>query len=235
MVGRKSELTPGLQAALLATAALLQQVPPRLVPFTAPQAVNCVVYADAFFLEGELRHKAGWVPANAPMAHSHRSANGWGYVVRVGDTGWYDSGSVPDWFVRKFDTRRAYIYMLEVLAQILAVVTLADTLGEDWVAFIDNAAGLGAQQGIRSRPVGQRPPFRLLVPGGTAFMEAHLLQSNLGGNIADPISRADCAIAIRQGWKQANTPLDRILEILAWAADDLDYAIHGAARELSAI
>ena len=39
----KSELTPGLQAALLAIAALLQQVPPRLVPFTAPRAVNCVV------------------------------------------------------------------------------------------------------------------------------------------------------------------------------------------------
>ena len=31
--------------------------------------------------------------------------------------------------------------MLEVLAQILAVVTLADHVGEDWIAFIDNAAG----------------------------------------------------------------------------------------------
>ena len=64
------------------------------------------------------------------MAHSHRSANGWGYVVRAGDATWYDPGSVPAWFVRKFDTRRAYIYMLEVLAQI----PLAKHLGEDWVA-----------------------------------------------------------------------------------------------------
>ena len=182
----KPELTPGLRAALLATAALLQQVPPRLVPFTAPQAVNCVVYADAFFLEGELRHKAGWVPANAPMAHPHRSANGWGYVVRVGDIAWYDCGSVPAWFVRKFDTRRAYIYMLEVLAQILAVVTLADILGEDWVAFIDNAASVGAQQRIWSRPIRQRPPVRLLVAGGDALMVADLLQGHFGGEHRRP-------------------------------------------------
>ena len=71
------------------------------------------------------------------MTKSQRASNGWGYVVRIGEAVWYDSGFVPDSFVRKFDSRRAYIYMLEVLAQLLAVVTLS----KDWVAFIDNAAG----------------------------------------------------------------------------------------------
>ena len=234
--GDKSELMPGLRAALLATAALLQQVPPRLVPFTAPQAVNCVVYADAFFLEGELRHKAGWVPANAPMAHPHRSANGWGYVVRVGDIAWYDCGSVPAWFVRKFDTRRAHIYMLEVLAQILAVVTLADILGEDWVAFIDNAAG----QWALNKGYGRDPSVNGLLSAFWSLAAMHSWRPTFyrvtsEANIADPISRADCTLAIRLGWKQAETPLDRILEILAWAADDLEYAVHRAASDLSTI
>ena len=216
------------EPALLATAALLQQVPPRLVPFTAPQAVNCVVYADAFFLEGE--------PANAPMAHPHRSANGWGYVVRVGDIAWYDCGSVPAWFVRKFDTRRAYIYMLEVLAQILAVVTLADTLGEDWVAFIDNAAG----QWALNKGYGRDPSVNGLLSAFWSLAAMHSWRPTFyrvtsEANIADPISRADCTIAIRLGWKQAETPLDRVLEILAWAADDLEYAIHRAASDLSNI
>ena len=183
-----------------------------------PGPASCVIYADAFFLEGELRHKAGWVPTSATMAPSHRSANGWGYVVRVGDSVWYDSGSVLAWFIRKFDTRRAYIYMLEVLAQILAVVTLAEHLGEDWVAFIDNAAGQWALNKGYGRD-----------PGVNGILSA------FWSHIADPISRADCTLAVRLGWKQADTPLDCILEILAWAADDLEYAVHGVAADLSSI
>ncbi|CAE7389000.1 unnamed protein product, partial [Symbiodinium pilosum] len=164
----KSELPPGLQAALLAIAALLEQV----------------------------RHKAGWVPANAPMAHHHRSANGWGYVVRVGDTAWYDSGSVPAWFVRKFGARRAYIYMLEVLAQILAVVTLADALGEDWVAFIDNAAG----QWAFNKGYGRDPSVNDLLSAFWSLAAMHSWRPTFHrvtseANIADPISWADCTIA----------------------------------------
>ena len=192
-----------------------------------------MVYADAFFLEGELRHKAGWVPANAPMTHSHRSANGWGYVVRVGDTTWYDSGSVPVWFVRKFDTRRAYIYMLEVLAHILAVVTLAKHLGEDWVAFIDNAAG----QWALNKGYGRDPAFNASSPPSGRWRPRHSWRPTFyrvtsEANIADPISSGGLYSGC---WQQADTPLDRILEILAWAADDLEYAVHGAAWDLSSI
>ena len=53
----------------------------------------------------------------------------------------YDCGSVPDWFAHKFDSRRACVCVLEVVAQILANVTLAGRLGEAWAAFIDNSAG----------------------------------------------------------------------------------------------
>ena len=221
-------------AGLLATRALLQQVPPRIIPFVAPRAVSCVIYA--FLLEGELRHKAGWVPANAPMDRSHRASNGWGYVVRVGDMTWYDSGSIPDCFIRKFDTHRAYIYMLEVLAQILAVVTLSAYLPEDWVAFINNAAG----QWALNKGYGRDASVNGLL---SAFWAMAARQSwrptffrvTSKANIADPISRADCTLAVRHGWTQADTNLEAILDILAWAADDLECAVHRAASDLSSL
>ena len=233
--GEKFDLTPGLQAALLATGALLKQVPPRLVPFAAPRAVNCVVYADAFFLEGELRHKAGWVPANAPMAHSHRSANGWGYrpsgrhhMVRL----WFGADLV------RAEVRHQASLHLHVRGPRTdpGGRDLATVLGEDWVAFIDNAAG----QWALNKGYGRDPAVNGLLSAFWSLAALHSWRPTFyrvtsKANIADPISRPDCTLAIRLEWKQADTPLDRILEILAWAADDLEYAVHGAARDLSTI
>ena len=45
-------------------------------------------YNTASIFENVLMNSAD---AKTVMAHYHRSANGWGYVVRVGDTAWYDS------------------------------------------------------------------------------------------------------------------------------------------------
>ena len=76
---------------------------------------------------------------------------------------------------------------------------------------------MGADQGLWARQLSQWPALCLLVDGGSALLAAHL---------------ADCTLAVRHGWNQADTPLDRILEILAWAADDIAYAVHGAAADL---
>ena len=54
-------------------------------------------------------------------------------------------------------------------------------------------------------------------------------------NIADPISRADCTLAVRHGWTQADTNLEAVLDILAWAADDLEYAVQRAAADLASV
>ena len=126
--------------------------------------------------------------------------------------------------------------MLEVLAQILAVVTLAKHLGEDWVAFIDNAAG----QWALNKGYGRDPCVNGILSAFWSLAARHswrpvFYRVTSEANIADPISRADCTMAVRLNWTQADTPLDRILEILAWAADDLEYAVHGAAEDLSTI
>ena len=45
-------------------------------------------------------------------------------------------------------SRRAYINMLDVFAQILAIVTLGPGLNPEWMAFIDNSAGQWAGTGV---------------------------------------------------------------------------------------
>ena len=45
---------------------------------------TAVLYADAFFLDGEMRHKAGHVPTTAGASRPNRANSGWGFVLRLG-------------------------------------------------------------------------------------------------------------------------------------------------------
>ena len=87
-------------------------------------------------------------------------------------------GTVPDWFVQKFDSRRARVYVLEVVSQILAIVTLADCLGDAWVAFIDNFAG----QWALNKGYGRNPSVNgiLSVFSSLAARKGWCLQGLLG-------------------------------------------------------
>ena len=82
------------------------------------------------------------------MKPGTRGKNGWGYVVRVGTEVFYDvlrlwdgTGGLPR------DLRgEEGVYIragnwLEILAQILALVSLVRRLPSRWLAFIDNVAG----------------------------------------------------------------------------------------------
>ena len=56
-----------------------------------------------------------------------------------------------------YASRRAFFYVLEILAQVLRVITFARRLPLHWMAFIDNVAGQfalmkGYNEGLRSRP-----------------------------------------------------------------------------------
>ena len=56
------------------------------------------------------------------------------------DAVFYACGTAPAEFLELFASRRALIYVLEILAQVLALVTLAGRLPQRWLAFIDNVA-----------------------------------------------------------------------------------------------
>ena len=51
-------------------------------------------------------------------------------------------------------------------------------------------------------------------------------------NVSDAISRGDDSGARREGWHRVRAPVDDVMEILAHAAVDIDYACHGAPERL---
>ena len=102
-------LSTGLAAALRSLDRILPAIKPRFIPFDAENIEVAVLYADAFFSAGEVRHKAGHVPDGVSPTPKQKAANGWGYVIRMGDGVFYDHGVAPTWFVKLFATRKAYI------------------------------------------------------------------------------------------------------------------------------
>eukprot|EP00439_Symbiodinium_sp_Y106_P064261 s2243_g10.t1 len=78
-------LSTGLAAALRSLDRILPAIKPRFIPFDAKDIEVAVLYADAFFSAGGVRHKAGHVPDGVSPTHRQKAANGWGYVLRIGD------------------------------------------------------------------------------------------------------------------------------------------------------
>ena len=100
-------LDDGLRAALRALHRLLPDLKPRLVPFRNASRRPAILYADAFYLDGERRHKAGFVPSTARASQRDRQRNGWGFVLTIDDEVFYDYAEVPADVLAAFVTRRA--------------------------------------------------------------------------------------------------------------------------------
>ena len=62
-------------------------------------------------------------------------------MVRIGDCVFFDHGVVDPPTLAAFSSRRAFIYTLEIVAQVIAQVALAHFLTSAFVAFVDNEAG----------------------------------------------------------------------------------------------
>ena len=88
-------LSVGLRAALGALRRLVASHRPRLVP--SPGRVTGpfpVLYADAFFLDGDLRKKPGHLAAGEAVPKAARWQNGWGYVLLLDGHVFYDYGVI---------------------------------------------------------------------------------------------------------------------------------------------
>ena len=59
----------------------------------------------------------------------------------LGDEVWYAYGRVPKSFLNLFAARKAFIYVLEIFAQLMAAIVFAKRLPQLWIAWIDNTAG----------------------------------------------------------------------------------------------
>ena len=86
------------------------------------------------FLPGPLRPRVGYLQADDPVPRSARWQNGWGFVLLLDGQVFYDFGVIRPKHLRPFASRRAS-YVLEILAQVLPVITFARRLPQQWLAF----------------------------------------------------------------------------------------------------
>ncbi|CAE7195818.1 eIF3-S7 [Symbiodinium natans] len=165
-----------------------------------------VLYADAFFQEGDVVHKAGFVPRSAQARPTDRWTNGWGFVLVIDDEVFYSRGVVPAWFLRRFASRKAFIYVLEIVAQLLPLLAFGERLPSFWTAYIDNAAGQWALlkgYGKDDAVNGVLSAFWASAARHCWFPEFVRVPSK--ANVSDAVSRDDLRQASAEGWSFPST------------------------------
>ena len=152
---------------------------------------------------------------------------------RIGDKVFFAYGTIPVSFLKHFAARRAFIYVLEIVAQLIVLSTFARHLPEFWVAWIDNSAGEAALRKGYGKDMavnGMLAAFWALVSRMQWSPEFNRVKS--ATNIADAVSLGDLSTATAQGWTQVRPPVKNILAVFAKCANDLDYTNNGATEDL---
>ena len=145
-----SALSPVLGSALVSWLGILPQLRPARVALglSASQTKPALVYADAFFdlPQGRTQTQQRLLD-NTPFQLLKGLTNGWGAAV-VLPTGerWTFGGSVPVEVLASAVSTKAYIFWLELIAQILTLCVLARRLPAHTVCFVDNQ---GAEHVLR--------------------------------------------------------------------------------------
>ena len=230
----KIKLSDSLRDALLTIQYLLTVMKPKIVHFKMTQPA--VIYADAFFTAGDKKIKlsdAATAEFDADITNLYK--NGWGFVAKLPDGQVvYAAGEIPPKLVGLFTTKRAFIYSLEIIAQIIALVVLRPWLPEVAWCWCDNTASetaLGKGYG-RDRKVN-----RLLACLWTyvcmAQIDPHWRRVVSSANISDPISRQDFSLADEHKWSKIEGPWDEIYHTLVNATKSLEQAQKMAHRLLA--
>jgi hypothetical protein len=224
-----------LAAALRTLIAIITSAPPREISFFASGTNRPVVYADAFFELGKRQYRPSdpdiplnWNPMSQPT-----SDNGWGVIFFPRLAGWPEAialeGTVPKHVVDKFCTRRAYIYMLEALAQCIPLWCFSTWMTHAYLSFCDNDAarhaivkGYGKDEGVNA----------LISTFWCAACQAQtnpwIERVNSKTNISDGISRRDLSLIRKHGWLLIKIDFTETWQILLRAADDVEFAVSQA-------
>ena len=192
-----------------------------------------VVYADAFFRMGEQTWKVG----HAKVRHWSRRPvtqleNGWGFLVHTASGTTAGHGQAPPEVIAKFSSRKAYIFFLEVNAQLLALLANRSSVGAFWVGFIDNTAGRSAlSKGFTSDASINNLLcfFWSLCAELKWFAHFEWVASHL--NISDPVSRGDVSVTQPLGARMLSGVPDAYWQMLLRIADDMQYASGEAVQD----
>lgn len=230
---RDFQLTDALTCALRCIQSILRNSKPKRIPF-GMWPFTPVIYADAFF---KMNQKLWSLQdPDIPTAWSKSAAphmlNGWGIVCRVHCGTFFCGGQVPAEVMKPFCSRRAYIYFLEVVSQVLAIVIFHESIGPFWVSFIDNLPGKFALL----KGYGRDPAINRLLAFAWAFITQvggfphfHYVASHC--NVSDGISRGDFSLARKAGWTRLELNLEPFFDILLRVAKSLEYAFSDAVQD----
>lgn len=134
-----------LRSALRTLITLLSEISPRVIPRKFHQPA-VIIYTDAYFVLDGRQHSLSTsnLPATWNKNKCKYMENGWGYVIHYRGRTRFAAGRVPPWLIRHFCSRKAYIYFLEVLAQLIAFLACRHLDSNLMISFIDNSSGFFA-------------------------------------------------------------------------------------------
>ena len=231
------QLNRPLRAALQTLIGLLEEVKPREIPRSLDRP-HIILYSDAYFVLDGQRVSPGSasVPRQWHKTRCHTYENGWGCVIHFAGSTFFSAGRIPAWIIKKFCTRKAYIYFLEVIAQFLGMLMCRSLPSTLLTSFIDNTSGFFAlRKGYCKDPAICNMialVWRVIAHKG---WHVHLewVQSNL--NISDAVSRQSFSDMqdIGATWIEMDT--DSLYRILQRTAVDSSYAHGDALNDILAL
>ena len=137
-----SALSKSMRVALLEIQGVLPLLKPVQIPLQVGSQSVSILYADAFItLSGVRRTARKWLSNCPSLSLLKDSENGWGALF-FGSTGIRRAfqSKVPVDSLAKVVQSKAFIYWLEMMAQILSIAVIAPHVQGHLVCFVDNTA-----------------------------------------------------------------------------------------------
>ena len=211
---------------------------PRALPFDDIRPAP-ILYADAFFTIGkrELRPSQ---PEAIPLSWSLQDAphlpNGWGFVLFPADPAGvplYAHGQIPPKFLANFSQRRAYIFVLEAIAQCLPLWALHPLIKGAFWSFVDNTAAQHALSRGYSKHDGTNTIVAAYWAAAARTTAAPWFERVTSkANISDAISRGDFTLAEASGWRRLHFSFDYTWGRLAAAVRNGSFDLGGVVTDI---
>lgn len=206
--------------------AIIQSFQPNKIPL-AVDPKHTTLYTDAFFQLGDQKYSPSQMTPdfNWSSRTSINMTNGWGFVASSGDQPLCGHGSIPPSLLSAFAKRKAFIYVLELMAPLIAMVSLHQVLCNFIVLWIDNRSGLAALE----KGWGKNDEVNNMLTFLWAFLARHHIHLHCEWvpsehNLADGISRHDLTDMHTGNWKLVHLPLKGLYKILKRCTIDVEYA-----------
>ena len=159
-----------------------------------------------------------------------RLPNGWGAVVFLpactGQSAFTLRGCIPDYVVKKFCSRRAFIYFLEAWAQCAPLWCFAPFINGPYISFCDNEAACHALIKGYGKDCSINSIISMFWAAACQFnCDPWLERVSSKANISDGISRDDFSLAKIHNWVHLDIDFDAVWPILIQASEDIEFAL----------